>query len=379
MILLAEIMVFSICVLMYILYKVRNGGSLIQQQNMFSVVLLQVMLSVIFECASYAVEGHPSVYALILNHFFNIAYFVVSVIAAFNWVRFSGFMMELKFWNQFPKLFVLGLPMLVSVALSLLSFWTGSIYTIDDSNHFARGSLHFIFVLCCDFYIFLCIAMPARRALLKRYYADRYMYWSLASFGVFPLIGAAIQNVYPGIPATSPAIVIAVLLAYTTIQSKLISVDPLTRLNNRNQLNHFLKHKLNGTLAEGKKLYLFVMDMDKFKQINDTFGHVEGDKALCAVSMALKKSCGPRGCFISRFGGDEFNVIVELENDEAAQELAVVIQDAVAKEGNGLRYPLRISVGFATSKEGDNIPDFFARADAKLYENKKAKNVERSR
>ena len=66
---------------------------------------------------------------------------------------------------------------------------------------------------------------------------------------------------------------------------------------------------------EDGKLYLFMIDMNRFKRINDTFGHVEGDKAILMTADALREACSElhRKIVIARYGGDEFALVAELE------------------------------------------------------------------
>ena len=114
--------------------------------------------------------------------------------------------------------------------------------------------------------------------------------------------------------------------------------------------------------------------MDNFKSINENFGHMEGDRALNLVAKILKKTCGPRGCFISRFGGDEFNLVAMFGARDTPADIYVPIREALALESQSLPYTLSVSIGYAESlgKE-EMLPDLFARADEVLYAEKKAK------
>jgi diguanylate cyclase (GGDEF)-like protein len=164
--------------------------------------------------------------------------------------------------------------------------------------------------------------------------------------------------------------VVAVLWVFLELQSRMISTDPLTKLNNRNQLNVFLDSKMGQNSAKGS-LYLFVLDVDKFKDINDNFGHHEGDRALITVADVLKKVCGPRGHFISRFGGDEFNLVAELPDASAAEALKDAINEEIALRDETLPYRLCLSIGYATGRgKGETLKDLFERADEALYREK---------
>ena len=119
------------------------------------------------------------------------------------------------------------------------------------------------------------------------------------------------------------------------------------------------------------------MDLDKFKGINDTFGHMEGDNALVIVSAVLKVVCGPRGHFISRYGGDEFVVFANLPDNAAADDLCHLIEKKLADYSKALPYTLAMSIGYAALREGETEESLMSRADASLYEIKKRKHAER--
>ena len=179
------------------------------------------------------------------------------------------------------------------------------------------------------------------------------------------------------------ALVLLYLMAlYIDNQNELISLDPLTRLNNRNELTGYLWYKLS-TPMRGR-ICLLMMDMNRFKSINDTYGHVEGDQALIAVASCLKKACGgiPGRPFIARYGGDEFIVVMETESDLDVEHLCDYIHMTLAVENHRLKKPynLSISIGWVRNEQNNrSIKKLLRRADIELYEKKRQfKERERS-
>ena len=177
----------------------------------------------------------------------------------------------------------------------------------------------------------------------------------------------------------SRTVALAVLLLYMMAlyndnQNELISLDPLTRLNNRNELTGYLWYKLS-TPMRGR-VCILMMDMNRFKQINDTYGHVEGDQALIAVASCLRKACGgaPGRPFIARYGGDEFIVVMETESDLDAEHLCDYIHMTLAVENHKLNKPynLSISIGWVRNEQNNrSIKKLLRRADIELYEKKR--------
>jgi diguanylate cyclase (GGDEF)-like protein len=114
-----------------------------------------------------------------------------------------------------------------------------------------------------------------------------------------------------------------------------------------------------------------MIDVNKFKAINDTYGHIEGDKALRLVADALRKSCSRRGFFIARYGGDEFTVICELERDQPIMDVHRRIDAALAEVETP--YPLTVSIGSARyTSDITSRQDLIAQADEELYKAKAA-------
>ena len=145
--------------------------------------------------------------------------------------------------------------------------------------------------------------------------------------------------------------------------SSYISLDPLTQINNRNQFRRHLGNKLrdNGNLA------LIIMDIDRFKSINDTYGHLEGDEALIRVAKALKIICSSNRSkySISRYGGDEFVVLVYGTYDEAAKT-CVQIQRLCLSSAERQTPNIHLTLSFGIACKGPDtstIPSIFAAAD----------------
>src|SRR5581483_1818375 len=93
--------------------------------------------------------------------------------------------------------------------------------------------------------------------------------------------------------------------------------DPLTGLPNRRQLVAQLDRSLHRAARERQRVAVFFVDLDNFKNINDSMGHAFGDQVLTGVAQRLREAAGPSG-FAARLGGDEFTVIHEITGDDSA-------------------------------------------------------------
>ena len=163
------------------------------------------------------------------------------------------------------------------------------------------------------------------------------------------------------------------VLLFTVIsnQGLLIDTDELTRLSNRRR---FLKDA-DVCTAEKKPWSYILSDINGFKQVNDSFGHNEGDEALKRFSGVWKAVALKNGATAYRMGGDEFAVLIPTDREETVLTVCREIEDALKQynEENDLPYVLSASIGFAVSgKDGlTDIPDIMEEADKRMYEQKR--------
>lgn len=365
-----EISLFCVSVLSIMLFALRTSLSRLTNQTILTHVFLMVMLLFVFDFFSVAISGQGSLGAIAINHILSVASYSIFVLLLFQWLRFVGYNMQLDFWHNKRKIILLSIPAVLALLLVFLSFAFGFVYRIDADNLRLRGNVYFVYVICCLFYLVATTVVAGYRIFNKRYYSDRFLYLALASFGLGPAVFLLVGYFTGTRMFCAYAMVASLLFVFLELQSRMISTDPLTKLNNRNQLNVFLDSKLNQNNTRVRP-YLFVLDLDKFKDINDNYGHHEGDRALNMVADVLKRVCGPMGCFISRFGGDEFNLVAELAGDDDAEKIKSAVVEKLAFVSAALPYRLTVSVGYAPSRgKGETLIDLFERADEALYKEK---------
>ncbi len=153
---------------------------------------------------------------------------------------------------------------------------------------------------------------------------------------------------------------------------RLVMSDPLTGLANRRSFDQTLRTELRRTERAGRPLSLLMVDIDHFKRFNDTYGHLVGDDVLCLVARALSGAVVRPGDLVSRFGGEEFAVILPDTDADAAAMVAV--RALVAVRSVHLRQApaasIAVSIGAATSGAGLTPAALLARADGALYQAK---------
>jgi len=139
--------------------------------------------------------------------------------------------------------------------------------------------------------------------------------------------------------------------------------DPLTRCHNRHYLESHIKTNLYWYKIRHAGYAMIVFDIDHFKRVNDTLGHLAGDQVLKQVADIVKRSLRDTDEFI-RWGGDEFVILLDMKAEEAIS-IADRIQQHIAKESD-----ISLSIGITDISEQDSFKSAMDRADAALYEAK---------
>ena len=164
-------------------------------------------------------------------------------------------------------------------------------------------------------------------------------------------------------------------------QDRAVSVDFLTGLNNRKELMRYLGRLFEKTDELDQNLGLIFIDINDFKGINDTYGHNQGDKALLTVASCLKKAAFKKNCFICRYAGDEFTVVLKettfftVENYKSELQAQI---DKLNSSGN-LPFALSVSLGHVQYQERfTDFEEFLAQADQNMYTQKEAYKASKS-
>lgn len=152
--------------------------------------------------------------------------------------------------------------------------------------------------------------------------------------------------------------------------------DEQTQLYNRRFFNAKIEEELNRAKRENNYLSLLILDVDYFKEYNDTYGHQKGDEALEKIATILKKHTNRSSDFAFRLGGEEFGIITNLDNFkiiEFAQNIRIEIEKLnIEHKSSKISNCLTISIGIS-SKEGNDIETstiLYKQADDALYKSK---------
>lgn len=238
------------------------------------------------------------------------------------------------------------------------------VFSIDAQNVSHRESLYFIYVIAfcmSTLYVFACMIRSG-----KEYQTgmDRVLVLTLLLLA----LGIAIQFIYSEVRIDYLCIAITSYIIYNRCNKMILQVDGLTGLLNRRCYE-------TNTRNIGSRAAILFFDVNKFKQVNDSYGHNVGDICLKNIAACLRASYGKFGtCY--RIGGDEFCVILE-DGLDKLDELNASFRNSIEKiRAVDHRMP-NVALGYAFyDSAASHIQKVIEEADRKMYQNKRAMTEE---
>ncbi len=251
-------------------------------------------------------------------------------------------------------------------AVSISEFFNLGWFYSYINNTYVRGpffTIRAILVLSIAFLIELHVLLN-KNALNKQYFK------SILILPIAPPFFGILQIFVDNFALEYCGMVLTLLTFFVCLQNKDVNNDFLTNTMNRRCFDKLLNEKIEYFEKTKRNFSVFMVDVDKFKNINDNFGHEMGDKALVEVSNILKKSF-KKSDNICRYGGDEFCIISELDSKKEIEKVMEKIQVEIKKfNKTSDSYKLGLSMGYSIYKERSDVISFLKKADDNMYAQK---------
>ncbi len=310
---------------------------------------------------------------------FNFTNLVMMHLLAYEWFLYMAASENLDFRKSRRRRIQCRTPMILSVLAMVVAYVIAPEFWISKTGEL--NSLYYMMLILMPvLYMIAAFVISLRNARKTRSREDKKLYLLIGIYPLAIVVSGLIQTIFLNAPLFCFGCTIMMIFFYIQHLQTLVSVDSLTRLNNRGQINRYMDQVV---YKDSVRNTAMMIDIDRFKEINDTFGHAEGDRALTLMAQALRQSVEgiDAPVFIGRYGGDEFTVFVQhAEGDGLPEEIISRIRALLEtkQQQHKLPYDLMISVGYEDLKDkNDSMDACVIRADEKLYEDKKSRNITR--
>lgn len=366
---------YTFCALYCAVILVRVSSDIGRQQEVFFFRLLLVALLVYCVVESVWAVGNFG-YSQAINRFnlpLTIANSILVNALCYLWFCYMESYLRSQVADRKILQFLSFIPFGVSVLLSVSSLWTGWVFFIEPDGSAGRGPLYLVMVGLAYVYAIVATLRSAIGAATATERHRRIELLVMSLFVIPPAAVGVIDTIFPMMPIIAPAFFFSFLIVFTMLQDSQVSNDSLTGLNNRRRAERYLGEALSGASKFNPVLFFF-LDGDSFKQVNDTYGHLEGDRALQVIADALRDSCRNTKSLAARWGGDEFVVIAQEKEVGSAEDFANMVENCLLYECSErhLPYKLTVTIGHARCIDPKQSQrSLIAEADRSLYEKKR--------
>ncbi len=365
------IQLFSISILFIILLNsfFRNGESLIKLK-VFRLLLFSSIFSLIFQLISWIINGNSDSNMSTLIMFINILFFLFAPFSTLLWVFYAYLVVSKKETDFRFVLLLFSIPYLIDLGIVFASPFSKLIFYIDN-NIFVEGPLFFLHFISSVVYL-LGVAIYI---FINRKKIEKLEFPTILIFLISPIIGGIIQAFFNSFSTFLSAITLSLIIVFVNIQNRIINIDLLTKAYSRTYLEYVLNKKII-KIKSWEKATTFAgvfLDLDDFKEINDKYSHFEGDFALKKTKELIELCLEKKG-FVSRFGGDEF-IIILYTNDYTELKTFIGKLEQEFIKYNEIRskpYKLSFSFGYMIYDKNSNmkVDDFIGTIDKMMFQNK---------
>jgi diguanylate cyclase (GGDEF)-like protein len=347
----------GIVILLLLLYVSRSRT---QQKRMedrlFSVMVLGVMLGCFMEAFGYSVDSRLFPGARLLNYIANTYLYTANLLLPFCVMVYVdlGLFGDLRRIPRKYKLqIIVGAVMLLADVVNL---FIPVSFVISPENVYSRKPFSYVYYFVI---LYFCITGMVVTWRYEKENGAR-TFFSVRMFLLPILVGAGLQFLFYGLSLAWLSAAVGLVGLFMMQQNELAYVDSLADTYNRQYLNQIL----SAWISRERSFTGVMLDIDRFKSINDNFGHSEGDRALKTVADTLKKARTGHE-LVFRFAGDEF-IGREITDDEDGLRAYMDKVNSLLEADGNRPYPISLSWG-VSRYEGGGADAFMKDMDRKMY------------
>ncbi len=368
-----EINILFLLILIIIFWQIHHSVSQQMSRVLFRYVVFGSIITLTLDTLWMLIDRRIFPGCITANKLVNTAFLGITGIMGGVWylyiLDFLGYELTKR------RILLVLTPGIILVILNVITLKTGWIFTVDENNVYIRGpwfplqtigslsTLAASLIHLIIFYFLPHTKVPKHQIGLQ------------ISFYSIPFVGTVLALPISGMPGTWTCSAVSIILMYMNDQDNAVQRDSLTGLNNRKNLEQIFK-AYTKQVSKKHHLYLFMLDLNNFKQINDTYGHPTGDQVLVDASGLIMRSLDEKQGYLARYGGDEFLIMCFFDGDSNAAEYEKQLKDSFAdwNRENDNPYTLMCSIGRSRFHEGQSLEKLVSDADKKLYQDKQMSN-----
>jgi diguanylate cyclase (GGDEF)-like protein len=321
------------------------------------------------ESIGWVLDGREGTAFAVIYMIINTVFYVVNPLPPFLWTIYVNYQVYGDVKQARKMLYIYLTPLIVNAVIALINPFTGAMFYLDQNNVYYRGPWFSLMAAACYSYLLYTFIL----VLFNRYRIEKRNFFPLLLFSVPPIIGGILQGIFYGVSLIWSGMTLSLLIVYINIQNHRLNTDYLTRVFNRMEADKYIKSKIcNG--SSGDSFSGILMDIDNFKEINDSYGHIMGDRILEATASLIKDALR-KDDFLARYGGDEFIAIVDIGRISYLEKVVERIHENISNFNSQSNNPFKLSVsmGYDVYKynSGINAVQFIKHIDTLMYQHKK--------
>jgi diguanylate cyclase (GGDEF)-like protein len=365
-----DINIFSIFISLLILYDLYNrAGKQFVQYRLFKALLLANIALLAIESIGWVFDGREGTAFAVIYMIINTVFYIVNPLPPFLWTIYVNYQVFGDVKQARKMLYIYLTPLIVNAVFALMNPFTRTMFYLDQNNVYHRGPWFSLMVAASYTYLLYTFII----VLFNRPRIEKRNFLPLLLFSVPPTIGGVLQAIFYGVSLIWSGMTLSLLIVYINIQNHRLNTDYLTGVFNRMEADKYIKSKIrNGSPRNSFSGIL--MDIDNFKEINDRYGHIAGDKIL-ETTASLIKNALRKDDFLARYGGDEFIAIVDIDRVSHLERTVDRINENIGNFNLNSNHPfkLTVSIGYDVYKynSGMDVEQFIKHIDALMYHNKK--------
>ena len=358
-----QLQLTSLVILLWLFIKLLRNKYRSTENLIFLGCIASTFIIIFMDTIYSFLDGLPGQEMFIINNILNAFYLSLSGFIALLWLSFVVV-------SCYPEVVLSRLVQIIAIIPALflaicciLSPKFAIIFYMDKAtNTYQHGNYYIIWQLVVYAYFTLAAIIALIACITQKAQNLRTKNTIICSFIIFPLAAGIITHILSGIVVTWVAITIAFLFVYTELRFTQITTDPLTGINNSIQAEKYINN-ITSYPSDDTRIFI-IFKLDELSAINKKYGHLEGDKALKALSKILIKTLAVEDSFIARYSINEFICTTKVndhyDSDTIKENLLKNFHEY--NEQKLQHYELKVKIGSTALNPGDNLNILIKRA-----------------